>query len=116
EPEPGQVESAVAAVRLLEARVGERCEHEPDRDVHPEDPVPRDAADDRAADERTERDREAADAAPDAEREPAALAWDRGGQGREREWRDDRAADPLERARDGERIGARRGRGEGGRA
>src|SRR5712691_5887688 len=50
--------SASPAVRLLEARVGERGEHEPDRDVHPEDPVPRDPIHDRAADERAERHRE----------------------------------------------------------
>ena len=71
ECEAGQVERRVGAVRLLEPRVRERSEHEPDRDVEPEDPVPREAADDSAADERADRDREAADAAPDAEREPA---------------------------------------------
>ena len=71
EREPTKVERGVGAVRLVEPRVRERCEHEPDRDVEPEDPVPREAADDGAADERADRDREAADAAPDAERETA---------------------------------------------
>src|SRR5437763_1647779 len=116
EPEPGEVESAIAAVRLLEARVGKRCEHEADRDVHPEDPVPRDAADDRAADERPERDREATDAAPDAEREPAALRRHRCGEERERQGCDDRAADSLDGPRDVQGVGARRERREGRRA
>ena len=74
--------------REPEAAAGRRCrtgpslssrrgtsgeQHEPDRHVQPEDPVPRDAVDDGAADERAERDREAADAAPRAERHAAPL-------------------------------------------
>ena len=94
-PSPGRSSAFVRPVRLLELPPGERREHEPDRHVEPEDPVPRDAAHDRAADERADRDREAADAAPDAEREPAPLGRDRGGEDRQRQRRDDRAADAL---------------------
>ena len=72
EREARQVELAVRAVALLEPAQRERHEHDSDRDVEPEDPLPRDALDDRAADERPEGDREPADAAPCAEREPAA--------------------------------------------
>ena len=47
---------------------------EADRHVEPEDPLPGDALDDRAADERPDRDGQAADAAPGAEDEPRRSA------------------------------------------
>ena len=60
EPEAGQVEPTERAAALVEPQQDERDEHEPDRHVQPEDPLPRDARDDGAADERAERDGEAA--------------------------------------------------------
>ena len=48
----GQIELGRRSARLLEAQEDERHEHQPDRHVEPEDPVPGDAADDRAADHR----------------------------------------------------------------
>src|SRR5439155_26786262 len=72
---------------------------ETDRDVQPEDPLPGDALDDRAADEWPERDREAADAAPGAECEPALLGRDGGAEDRQRQGRHDRAADALKGSR-----------------
>src|SRR6266511_2272543 len=73
EPEAGQVELRARPPALVQAAPGERDQQQPDRDVEPEDPLPRHPLDDGAADERAERDREAADAAPCAEREPAPL-------------------------------------------
>ena len=69
------------------------------------------ALDDRAADERPERDREAADPAPGAEREPALLGRDRGAEQRQRQRHHERAAEPLHRAGDVERVDGRRERG-----
>ena len=73
EHEPAHVERAVRAVALVEHAVGERREHDADRDVEEEDPLPREPVDDRAADDRPERDGEAAQARPDADREAAAV-------------------------------------------
>jgi len=98
-------------VRLGELAERERHDEKPDRDVHPEDPLPRDALDDRAADDGAERDREAADTTtPGAEREAASLGRHAGGEDRERERRDDRAADSLDRACGNERLDRRRER------
>ena len=52
---------------------GRAAQRDADRHVDPEDPVPRDAVDDRTADQRSERDAEAGDAGPGAERQPAQL-------------------------------------------
>ena len=63
EREPGQVELVVGPAALgRAARRASGTSDEADRDVEPEDPVPGDAADDGAADHRSERDAEAADA------------------------------------------------------
>src|SRR5439155_23691090 len=78
QPVARQVERGVAATRLLQPLEGERSEHESDRDVEPEDPVPGNTVDDRPADERANRDREPADASPDPQRETAPLARNRG--------------------------------------
>ena len=56
-------------MRLGQAGVGHRDRDEADRDVDPEDPLPGEALGDRPADERPDRDREAGDAAPRAERD-----------------------------------------------
>jgi hypothetical protein len=103
-----QVEPLRRAVALLETAHHDGDQDEADRDVDPEDPLPRDALDDGAADDGAERDAEAAHAAPDAERQPALLGRERLAQKRQRQRRDDRAAEPLERARRDQR--ARRGR------
>ena len=76
----------------------ERDQHEPEGNVEPEDPLPGDALHDRAADERAERDGQAADAAPGAERDTAAIRRHRGREDRQRERQHDRAAEPLDRA------------------
>ena len=84
----GQVEPVVGAEALAQRRARPRREQQPDRHVEPEDPVPGDALDDRAADHRAERDAEAADPAPDADRQPALLGRERLAQQRQRQRRD----------------------------
>ena len=64
---------AIGAVRLAQRLGGERDDGQAHRDVRPEDPLPVDALDDGAADEWPDRDAEARDAAPDAERRGALL-------------------------------------------
>ena len=98
EPDAGHVEPRLRAVALAQPRHAQRDRHEADRDVEPEDPLPREALDDRAAHERAERDSEAGDAAPQAEREPAPLGRDGVAQDGQGERRHDRAADALKRA------------------
>ena len=73
EADPRQVERVVRAAALAQAQRGERDQYEPDRHVQPEDPLPRDALDDRAADERADRHGEAADPTPGPEHEAAPL-------------------------------------------
>ena len=98
EGEAGQVEPTVRAVRLLQLPERERDQDEPEGHVQPEDPLPGDALHDRAADERAERDGEAADATPGAERKTAAIRRHGGREDRQRERQHDRAAEPLDRA------------------
>src|SRR6185295_11612734 len=62
EGEAAQVEPARRSAGLLELPQRERDQHEPEGHVQPEDPLPGDALHDRAADERAERDGQAADA------------------------------------------------------
>jgi hypothetical protein len=101
-------------VRL--AQLGrEREQHEADRDVQPEDPLPGDAVDDRTADERAHGDGESRNARPDAERGSATLARDGVAQNRQRERRDDRRAEALQRAGGDQPVGRRRQRGGRGR-
>src|SRR5207237_7009191 len=73
EHEPAQVEPLGRAVGLVQPRQRERDEQQAEGPVEPEDPVPGDPADDGAADERAEGDRETADPAPRAEREATLL-------------------------------------------
>ena len=70
EHQPGDVKPAVGAAALAEAEDRQGTDHQPDRHVDPEDPVPGEAADHRPADDRAEGDTEAADARPDAEGQP----------------------------------------------
>src|SRR5262249_16687448 len=95
EPQTPQGEAPVRPPRPPQLRVCERCENEADGHVEPEDPMPGDAVDDRAADERPDSDRETADASPDPECEPATLTRHGGGEDRQRERRDDRRTDAL---------------------
>jgi hypothetical protein len=116
EPEARQVQPPVGAEGLGQAGARERDQDQADGDVETEDPVPRDALHDGAADQRAERDAEAADAGPDAEREPAALRREGLGQQGQRERQDERGAQPLHGARGHQRVDARRERGgEAGR-
>ena len=86
----------------------ERDQHGADRDVDPEDPVPVSELDHRAADERAERDGDAADPRPDAERHAALVGRERVGQQRQRQRRGDRGADAL-RGAGGDQRADRRG-------
>ena len=83
---------------LLQAEERERDQDQPEGDVEPEDPLPGDALHDRAADQRAERDGEAADPAPGAEREAAALGRHGRGEDRQGQRQHDRAAEALDRA------------------
>ena len=104
EPQAGQVEPGRRAVGLGQAERGQRDRDEPDRDVDPEDPLPGEALGDRPADERPDRDREAGDAAPRAERDGASLARHGGRQDRQAQRREDRAAETLDGAGDDQRA------------
>src|ERR1700693_6337156 len=75
-----QVEMTVGAARLTQPDARQRRGQQADRDVDPEDPVPGDALDDGASDDRSDRDREATDASPGAERDPATIRRHRGTQ------------------------------------
>jgi len=92
ERQAGQVQRAGRAVALAQAARGERREREADRDVEPEDPLPRDPLDHGAADERAERDAEPADTGPDAERQPALLGRRAGAQQRQAQRCEDRGS------------------------
>jgi hypothetical protein len=99
---PGQraqagLEGPVALRGLKELR--QRDQHEADRDVEPEDPLPGDPLAHGAADERAERDAEAAHAGPDIERHPAFLAGHGLGEQRQRQRQDDGGPETLQRAR-----------------
>ena len=98
---------------LVEAPPRERDQDEAERDVDPEDPLPGKTGDDSAADERADRDREAADPAPRAQGEPTLLGGHRRREERQRQRSDDRAADALGRARGDERVDRRGERGGG---
>ena len=111
--EAGDVEAALRAVGLGQAEGGHRQDDEPDRDVEPEDPVPVEALRDGATDERTDGDGQTGDATPRTERDGPALRGHRRGQDRQRQRRDDRAADALDGAREDEAVGRRRQRGQG---
>jgi hypothetical protein len=99
-------------MRLVQPRGRQRDQRDPDRHVDPEDPVPADAIDHGTADERPERDGEAGDAAPGADREAALALGERGGEQRERERRDDRPTRALQGPGGDQRAGGRRERGE----
>src|SRR5947207_444318 len=92
---PGRSSRPGRPVRLVEPGERHRGEQEADRHVEPEDPLPREALDDRAADERPDCHRESADTAPGSKCEPTALARNRCGKKRQGQRRDDRSTDAL---------------------
>ena len=98
EADARHVEARLGAVALAQARGREREQGEAERDVDPEDPLPAQAGDDGAADQRTEGDAHAADARPDAQRGAAPLGREGVGEQREGERGDGRAADALQGA------------------
>ena len=76
-----------------------RQQHQPDRHVQPEDPLPGHALDDRAADQRADRDGQAADRPPGAQRQAPPLRVTRPPTaGGERQRNHDCAADALRRS------------------
>ncbi len=74
QPDPDQIQAAARRVALAEAELGQDDGDDADGHVHPEDPVPRNALGDRAADDRADRDGQAGDATPGAQGERSALS------------------------------------------
>ena len=66
--QPGQVEGLVGAGRLGQPTQGQGIRARPTGTFSQKDPVPGDAFDDGTAEERSERDAQSADAAPDPEK------------------------------------------------
>jgi hypothetical protein len=97
EAQAGQIESSRWAAGLFEPERRQGDGDQADRYVDPEDPLPIQALGDRPTDERTDRDGEAGDATPCAERDGSTFRTDGGGQDRQAEWRDDGATDALDR-------------------
>ena len=114
ECEAGQVERLVGAVALVE-RPREREQHETDRHVQPEDPLPVDSLDDGPTDERARGDGEAGDPRPGAEGRTALLGREGRREDRQRQRHHDRAADSLHGPRGDQRLHRRRQRGRCGR-
>ena len=114
---PRQVDRPVAAEALLHPGEHERQRDQPDRDVEPEDPLPADALDDGAADERAERHGHAGDRAEDADRGAALRGRERRAEQREPERDQQRRARALDGAGGDQPadVGRERaGRGRGG--
>src|SRR4029079_17423512 len=84
---------------LAEQHGRERQRGDPDREVDEEDPLPAQEIGEDTAEQHAGRGTEAADSAPDAERDVALLALGEGGhEDRQRRRRDDRRAEALNRA------------------
>ena len=107
--EAGDVERLVRPGALAEKR-REREQDDPDGDVQPEDPLPRDPVDDGAADERTHGDGKTCDPGPRTERETALLTRDSSAEDGQRQRRHDRRAESLDRASRDQPLGGRRHR------
>jgi hypothetical protein len=86
------------AERLGKESSRKECRHDADRDVDPEDPVPVDSFRDRAADDRPKGNREAGEAAVDAEDRCSPLGGERLRQDRQAQRQDHGAAEALDRA------------------
>src|SRR4029077_16092074 len=86
------------AVALRQARGGHRDHEQADRDVDPEDPLPRQALGDGPPYVRGDCDREGGDAAPRAEGDGPTLTGNRGRQDRQAQGRQDRATEALDAA------------------
>ena len=103
--QPGQVERGVRAAALGDAAPGTSgISAEPDRHVQPEDPLPRDALGDRAADQRAAGHGEAVDREEDAQRRAASLGRERGAHQRQRQRGHHRRAHALHRPRGDQRL------------
>ena len=110
EHETGDVDRRIRAVALADLAPGERDHEQAERDVDPEDPLPREALGDRAADDRPARDGEARDAEVDAERLAPLLGREGRAHEGESQRHDERRADALHGARGDQRLDARRER------
>ncbi len=94
--EPGHIERGSRAEAFRAAAKQQQDDHAADRQVDPEDPLPGEAAGDRAADHRTGDQGEAGDAAEQAQHAAALLPRKRGTQQRHRQRHDQRRADALD--------------------
>ena len=83
-----------------------------DRQVEQEDQPPRDGVDQVAAQQRADRDGDAAETRPRADGRAAVVAMERGLDDREASRREQRAPDPLQRAGGDQRLDARRERAQ----
>src|SRR5690606_14121026 len=113
----GDVERGPGAVGLREAQTGERDEGEAQRNVQPEDPLPRDVLGEAAADQGSGGHGESVDGAPDAVGGPAPRLGHGGGEQGQRQGHHDRRAGALDRAGGDEGVdagGEGRGRGRRG--
>ena len=116
EHEAAEVERHLRAAALGQAARHEQCGREADGDVDPEDPVPVEPLHEHASEQRSERDAEAGDRRPEAERGGAALGREGGREQRQRERHEQSGAESLHGARDHElRQVRRQGAGRGGR-
>jgi hypothetical protein len=119
EQEPAEVELWSRTEALREPGERERSQYQADRHVEPEDPVPVEAVDDGAADDRPCRNRETGDTAPEPDRGTALLGRKCGADQRQGQRHHDRSRGALKRACRDQRVhvrGQRRGRGCSGEA
>ena len=107
--------AAGGAVALAHPDGRDRRQHQPDRDVEPEDPVPVEALRDGAADQRPAGDGQAGHGEEDPEGGAAALGRIGGADERERQRHHRGGADALDGAGGDQRAGGRRQRARGGR-
>ncbi len=108
--EPRQVERILAARALRDPGEHDRHGQQPDRDVDPEDPLPREPIGHGAADHGPARDREAGEALQDTHSAAAPFGREGGADERERERHHERRAGALNGARDDQPAGVRRQR------
>ena len=106
----GKIEAlAVPVEALLEEDRSEDQRGDPDRDVHEEDPLPREEVDENAAEKHACGRPDAADRAPRAEGDVAlAPLLEHGDEDRERGGRDRRRAEPLQGTESDQRLVAPR--------
>jgi len=108
--EARDVERSAGAEALPRASEHERNDHEADRNIEPEDPLPSDAFGDRATRDRSGNQGKSHDATEDPQCRPTRLAWECRGKQRHRERHHQRRAGPLHGARRDQPAGAARKR------